>query len=927
MTFERKLKRGSGDVPELGAIFMSNRATKEMCLSWKTFGLPYSKANFVKQVKAGMFLFLFEYETRKLYGVYQACSDGTMNFTSDAFSSAGKKYPAQVKFKVLWYCKPLSEDEFRPAIKDNYFAAYKFKFGLSRNQVRELLRLFDSRKLEDESQQTVILPIDPSLIRGATRSPIIDDAVEGFDAGAQNQSLLENANALKQNTDLEKFPMPNRDHANADGETVLPNYRRELPTQGRVIQLRDMMHYCCKPNNDHELNCGAPYMSNLEGYDPDALLLNDITFIQQLQRYSEDGRFKWDGRLCTENAVDVRPDFTVGEVKSITRQIHVSSGMHQNSCGNRLNPLSDYCNSTPKIGVEMAPNVIRQPSVICYFEPIGANSRSHCPGYLDNAIDKVPILYNPDSGTSIQGLGRCSEAHLNTDFFRDSNISINSDNASILRQPVSYDNSSCTINQIGAEIKSIGTNEVMERQSVPPNKLSVFSRLKPALDADDECKLDDPQKSIDDMVNEVMETLKGHYSQLVRGSNLRMKKVSDDDDNKTMFKKSQTLHCEAAKYEPVASPERVFDLSTASTKYETLTGRQVNGEIPRLNFKRRSEVHKTCSAAQGEMSSAILAEKQGKRRKLVRPSSGEKKLSNKDGMVDKTSENLSFSCQPIQDGSINTDVPRPRDKEQYPPEAGNLGSLVLASSVGDEIRNGQSSNLTDGLAVVGMGSESEKHQAQPFTNPCACDARHLTKQCNLGSAVLDVSLGDKSSLQSTLNRENNDGSELSLAFSTKDGTMLENTSYGLPLDGFLDHVQDTSNNNELGGSLKDPDLPVDLESINCTLQLNFMMFSGDEKPGNTVSSDLNVKVKSNIDDDGDAEGVSTKMELGRTQYVDVAEVLGNSSSKLVELDASREELLGRDKVHEEATRNNLLAEGISARCQGTEVRYFEFLTK
>ncbi|KAA8536821.1 hypothetical protein F0562_029299 [Nyssa sinensis] len=142
-----------GRFPESGAIFMSNIATKRECFKRKLFGLPSAQANFVKHVKAGMALFLFEFERRELYGVFRASSDGSMNIVPHAFSSSGKQFPAQVRFTPLWDCRPLSEHEFRDAIKDNYFSAKKFNFGLSKDQVRRLLCLFSSRKLNSNLPQ------------------------------------------------------------------------------------------------------------------------------------------------------------------------------------------------------------------------------------------------------------------------------------------------------------------------------------------------------------------------------------------------------------------------------------------------------------------------------------------------------------------------------------------------------------------------------------------------------------------------------------------------------------------------------------------------------------------------------------------------------------------------------------------------------
>ncbi|CAA7021559.1 unnamed protein product [Microthlaspi erraticum] len=141
----------SGEEPEYGAIFMSNNSTRKECLRRELFGLPNWQAGFVKQVKAGMLLFLFEFESRELHGVFQACSDGAINIEPDAFCSSGKQFPAQVKFTEMWHCRPLRETEFRHAISDNYFTATKFNFGLSKAQVQRLLKLFSLKKVERSS--------------------------------------------------------------------------------------------------------------------------------------------------------------------------------------------------------------------------------------------------------------------------------------------------------------------------------------------------------------------------------------------------------------------------------------------------------------------------------------------------------------------------------------------------------------------------------------------------------------------------------------------------------------------------------------------------------------------------------------------------------------------------------------------------------
>ncbi|XP_059666698.1 uncharacterized protein LOC132312373 [Cornus florida] len=147
MDDDASVKRGNGRLPEFGAIFMSNRRTMGECFERKLFGLPSSCADVVKKVRAGMLLFLFEYEERELHGVFQAISDGSMNIVPNAYASSGKYFSAQVRFSVIWNCRPLYENEFRDAIRDNYYAPNKFNFGLSKDQVYRLLWLFVCRKV------------------------------------------------------------------------------------------------------------------------------------------------------------------------------------------------------------------------------------------------------------------------------------------------------------------------------------------------------------------------------------------------------------------------------------------------------------------------------------------------------------------------------------------------------------------------------------------------------------------------------------------------------------------------------------------------------------------------------------------------------------------------------------------------------------
>ncbi|XP_070662666.1 probable GPI-anchored adhesin-like protein PGA55 [Malus domestica] len=184
-----------GVYPEYGAIFMSSSAMKDECFKQGLFGLPSSQGQFLKQVKTGMILFLFEYERRELHGVCQACSDGEMNILPSAYNSSGKQFPAQVKVKPIWHCHPLSEPEFSGAIEDNYFSNWKFHFGLSKAQVRRLLMLFSSRKLKYQPRQRELSSKrEPISVDTAGRVKEVDDGRSVLSDNANNELDADNHN-------------------------------------------------------------------------------------------------------------------------------------------------------------------------------------------------------------------------------------------------------------------------------------------------------------------------------------------------------------------------------------------------------------------------------------------------------------------------------------------------------------------------------------------------------------------------------------------------------------------------------------------------------------------------------------------------------------------------------------------------------------
>ncbi|TVU12340.1 hypothetical protein EJB05_45978, partial [Eragrostis curvula] len=136
-----------------GAIIICNRLTKRDFFQHKLFALPGYAATFIKKIRAGMLLFLFEFEERKLYGVFEAASDGALDILPDAFASLWRFRPAQVLFRRVWFCKPLTVAEFSGAIEGDFLRPHMSFFGISYQQVLNLLDLFSLKMIQLQTYQ------------------------------------------------------------------------------------------------------------------------------------------------------------------------------------------------------------------------------------------------------------------------------------------------------------------------------------------------------------------------------------------------------------------------------------------------------------------------------------------------------------------------------------------------------------------------------------------------------------------------------------------------------------------------------------------------------------------------------------------------------------------------------------------------------
>ena len=77
-------------------------------------GLPKAHLSYVHNIKEGLPLFLFNYDDRRLHGVYEAASNGKFCPESNAWTNNGYEktsYPAQVSSFTLVYATLLNLDK------------------------------------------------------------------------------------------------------------------------------------------------------------------------------------------------------------------------------------------------------------------------------------------------------------------------------------------------------------------------------------------------------------------------------------------------------------------------------------------------------------------------------------------------------------------------------------------------------------------------------------------------------------------------------------------------------------------------------------------------------------------------------------------------------------------------------------------------
>ena len=81
-------------------LFLCNNLTMDECLRKKLFGNNHRHWDRVRKIRPVITLFLYNLDTGRLHGPFQAASKSRMHLDPYAFLDSGRSYPAQVE--VTW---------------------------------------------------------------------------------------------------------------------------------------------------------------------------------------------------------------------------------------------------------------------------------------------------------------------------------------------------------------------------------------------------------------------------------------------------------------------------------------------------------------------------------------------------------------------------------------------------------------------------------------------------------------------------------------------------------------------------------------------------------------------------------------------------------------------------------------------------------
>ncbi|KAF8648944.1 hypothetical protein HU200_064478 [Digitaria exilis] len=174
--------------------------------------MPRAHISYVRNIKEGLPLFLFNYDDRKLYGIYEAAGNGKFCPESNAWSNDDKgktSYPAQVAMRVRVWCFPLAENQFRNAIVANYYQnspslpgqkLHFFKFELDHAQTHVLMDMFTPSPPPNNFWMPPAAAPANDHVRELVLSPVWATECEGNSGIKSEKAVRSYAEMVKKNT-------------------------------------------------------------------------------------------------------------------------------------------------------------------------------------------------------------------------------------------------------------------------------------------------------------------------------------------------------------------------------------------------------------------------------------------------------------------------------------------------------------------------------------------------------------------------------------------------------------------------------------------------------------------------------------------------------------------------------------------------------
>ncbi|XP_035816052.1 uncharacterized protein [Zea mays] len=231
-----------------GMIFGCKPDTIEECFKKQLFGLPAVHYSYVKNVKPGMPLFLFNYIDRRLHGIFEAASLGQMSIDPYAWSNEDllkTPFPAQVRICIRTRYPPMLESRYKTVLGANYYDRHLFYFELDHTQTEALISLFKllplvnnqvpaaprersiAVSLPPTKRKAPVLP-DPKKVKENSKDinpfSVLSNASDGaqenwvdFDSDVENASINENSHS---DTDEKEFEEPVSDWEDLDDNAL-----------------------------------------------------------------------------------------------------------------------------------------------------------------------------------------------------------------------------------------------------------------------------------------------------------------------------------------------------------------------------------------------------------------------------------------------------------------------------------------------------------------------------------------------------------------------------------------------------------------------------------------------------------------------------------------------------------------------------------